>query len=325
MKAVQISSYGDYDQLQLVDLPQPVPEAGQVLVRMTVAAINPLDHHTRLGIIPWARKLPIILGSEGVGVIASEGSDLQMGTVVMFQHAYFLPRGGTWQEYVLAPRSSVVPLPDGVNYMEAAALRTAYDTAYTGLIYHGHLQPGQVVFAPGVGSSVGNAVIQLGKILGAAHVITTAGSNAKAERARELGYENVIDLTQESIRDGIARLTEKNGVDLAIDCLGGDITAQSLEVLKPGGTLVLMGTSAGRQSHVNLLAIISKSLKIVGHMTAFGPPEVMDEAFHAYFKLWTEGQIQPLIDRTFPFEQEVEAQRYQVESRPFGKVLLTFG
>jgi NADPH:quinone reductase len=209
--------------------------------------------------------------------------------------------------------------------MEAAALRTAYDTAYMGLIYHGRLQPGQVVFAPGVGSSVGNAVIQLGKILGAAHVITTAGSNAKAERARELGYENVIDLTQESIRDGIARLTEKNGVDLVIDCLGGDITAQSLEVLKPGCTLVLMGTSAGRQSHVNLLAIISKSLKIVGHMTAFVPQEVMDEAFHAYFKLWTEGQIQPLIDRTFPFEQVVEAQRYQVESRPFGKVLLTFG
>ena len=324
MKAVQISSYGDYDQLQLVDLPQPVSEAGQVLVKMTAAAINPLDHHTRLGIIPWARKLPMILGSEGVGVIASEGSDLPLGTVVMFQHAYFLPRGGTWQEYVLAPRSLVVPLPDGVNSMEAAALRTAYDTAYMGLIYHGHLQPGQVVFAPGVGSSVGNAVIQLGKILGAAQVITTAGSNAKAERARELGYTNVIDLTQESIQDGIARLTEKNGVDLVIDCLGGDITAQSLEVLKPGGTLVLMGTSAGLHSHVNLLPIISKSLKIVGHMTAFVPQEVMDAAFQTYFKLWTEGQIHPLIDRTFPIEQVVEAQRYQVESRPFGKVLLTF-
>lgn len=325
MKAVQISAHGGYEQLQLVDLPQPVPEAGQVLVKMTAAAINPLDHHTRLGIMPWARNLPMILGSEGVGVIASEGSDLPMGKTVMLQHAYFLPRGGTWQEYVLAPRSSVVPLPDGVNYMEAAALRTAYDTAYMGLIYHGHLQPGQVVFAPGVGSSVGNAVIQLGKILGAAHVITTAGSNAKAERARELGYKDVIDLTQESIQDGIARLTEKKGVALVIDCLGGDITAQSLEVLKPGGTLVLMGTSAGRQSHVNLLSIISKSLKIVGHMTAFVPQEVMDEAFHTYFKLWTEGQIQPLIDRTFPFEQVVEAQRYQVESRPFGKVLLTFG
>ena len=324
MKAVQFSSYGDYDQLQLVDLPQPVPEAGQVLVKMMLASINPLDHHTRMGIIPWARNLPMILGSEGVGVIASEGSDLPMGTVVMFQHGYFLPSGGTWQEYVLAPRSLVVPLPDGVNYMEAAALRTAYDAAYMGLIYHGHLQTGQVVFAPGVGSSVGNAVIQLGKILGAAHVITTAGSTAKAEQARELGYTNVIDLTQESIRDGIARLTEKNGVDLVIDCLGGDITAQSLEALKPRGTLVLMGTSAGRQSHVDLLPIISKSLKIVGHTTAFIPQEVMDEAFHAYFKLWTEGQIHPLIDRTFPIEQVVEAQRYQIESRPFGKVFLTF-
>ncbi len=155
-------------------------------------------------------------------------------------------------------------------------------------------------------------------------MITTAGSSAKARRAGEQGYTDVIDLTQESARDGIARLTDNSGVDLVIDCLGGDITAQSLAALKHGGTLVLMGTSAGSRSHVELLPIIGKSLKIFGHMTAFAPKDVIEEAFNTYFKLWTEGRIKPLIDRTFPIEQVREAQRYQVEGRPFGKVLLTF-
>jgi len=325
MRAVQVETHGDYSQLHLVDLPRPVPEEGQVLVKMTAAAINPLDNHMRLGIIPWAKNLPLIPGNEGSGVIASEGGDLPVGTRVMFRQAYFLPRGGTWQEYVLAPRALVAPLPDKGDDLEAAALRTAYDAAYIGLVHHGHLQPGQVVFAPGVGSGVGNAVIQLGKVLGAARVITTAGSSAKAERAREQGYTDVIDLMQEPARDGIARLTGNSGVDLVIDCLGGDITAQSLVALKPGGTLVLMGTSAGARSQVELMPIISKNLKITGHMTAFAPKDVVEEAFNTYFKLWTEGRIKPVIDRTFPIEQVVEAQRYQVEGRPFGKVLLTFG
>ncbi len=87
---------------------------------------------------------------------------------------------------------------------------------------------------------------------------------------------------------------------------------------------MLMGTSAGSRSHVELLPVISKSLKIFGHMTAFAPKDAIEEAFNAYFKLWTEGRIKPLIDRTFPIEQVAEAQRYQVEGRPFGKVLLTF-
>lgn len=324
MRAIQVAAYGDYSQLQLVEAPRPVPEAGQVVVKMTAAAINPLDHHMRLGLVTMGKPLPMILGNEGTGVIASEGSDLPVGTRVMFKQAYFLPRGGTWQEYVLAPRPLVAPLLDGTNALEAAALRTAFDAAYITLVHHGHLQPGQVVFAPAVGGSVGNAVIQLGKELGAARVITTAGSSAKAQQAQALGYTDVIDLTQESVKDGIARLTNNAGVDLVVDSLGGDITPQALASLKRGGILVLCGSSAGPMSLINLLDIFGKNLRIIGHQTVLATKEMAEEAFNAYFKLWTEGRIKPIVARTFPIEQVVEAQRYQVESRPFGKVLLTF-
>src|SRR5437879_12454482 len=101
MKAVQVAAYGDYNQLKLVELPRPIPEAGQVVVKMTAAAINPLDYVMCSGKFTMGKSLPMILGNEGVGVIASEGSDLPVGTRVMFRQAYFLPLGGTDRKSVV--------------------------------------------------------------------------------------------------------------------------------------------------------------------------------------------------------------------------------
>jgi NADPH2:quinone reductase len=325
MRAIQVSAYGGYDQLQLVDIPVPTPTQGQVLVKMAAAAINPLDNLMRSGRATLGRSLPLIPGNEGAGIVASEGSDLPVGTRVMFRQAYHLPRGGTWQEYVLAPQDLVVPLPAHAQDLEAAALRTAYDAAYMALVYHGQFQAGQVIFAPAVGSSVGNAVIQLGRALGAERVITTAGSSAKAEQARTLGYRDVIDLTQESAREGIARITNGHGVDVVVDVLGGDITVQGLASLKPGGTLVLVGNSASSEVHLNIARdFISKGTRLIGHQTALVSQKMAREAFSVYFKLWEQGLITPIVACTFPLEQTREAQRFQVEERPFGKVLLTF-
>src|SRR5436305_4330364 len=326
MRAIQVFAYGDYDQLQLVDLPQPRPVEKHILVKMTAAAINPLDNLIRLGRVTIGKsKLPLILGNEGTGLVASEGSDLPLGTRVMFREAYHLPCGGTWQEFVLTPRDLVVPLPDGSSDLEAAALRTAYVTAYMALLHRGQFQPGQVIFAPAVGSSVGNAVIQLGHTLGAERVISTAGSSAKAQRARELGYKDVIDLTQESARDGIARITGGTGVDVIVDGLGGDITIQGLASLKRGGTLVLVGDSASPELHLHIVRdLLANAVRLVGHRNALAPQGMADEAFSACFALWVQGRIKPIVARTFPMEQACEAQRFQVEGRPFGKVLLTF-
>ena len=103
MRAIQFSEYGSCDTLQRVELPQPIPEPGHIVVKMTAAAINPLDNLLRQGRVSFGQHPPLILGDEGAGVIATEGSDLPVGTRVMLRRAYHLPRGGTWQEYVLAP------------------------------------------------------------------------------------------------------------------------------------------------------------------------------------------------------------------------------
>ena len=326
MRAVQFTDFGDYDRLQVAELPIPDPAPGQVLVKMTAAAINPLDDLIRRGIVSTpGSKLPMILGNEGAGVIVAAETEHALGTHVMFKQAYNLPCGGTWQEYVLAPQQAVISLPDEKSDLEAAALRSAYDAAYLSLIYRGGFQSGQVILAPGVGGAVGNATIQLGYALGAARVLTTAGSTAKAQKAREFGYKDVIDLSQESLSEAVARLTNHEGVDLAIDSLGGDITGQALASLKTGGTLVLLGNSAGPRASFDIAHdFLTKNTNIVGHRTITTPPEVREQSFKAIFDLWTAGHIQPMIDRTFPLAQAAEAQRYQIEGRPFGKVLLTF-
>jgi NADPH2:quinone reductase len=325
MRAIQFAEFGDYDRLQLVDLPIPELEQGQVLVKMTAAAINPLDDLTRRGIVTLGRKPPMILGNEGTGVVAAGESHIPVGTRVMFKSGYYLPRGGTWQEYVVTQPQALQPIPDGTSDLEAAALRTGYEGAQLALTYKGGFQPGQVVLSPGVGGSVGNAVIQLALLQGAARVITTAGSSEKAKIAHELGYQDVIDLTQEKLRDGVARLTANTGVDLAIDSMGGHIVGEVVASMKVGGTIVLVGDAAGSEARFNIPRdFLSRDLHILGHRTITTPPDLREQAFNTIFNFWVEGRVKPVVARTFPLEQAAEAQRYQMEGRPFGKVLLIF-
>ncbi|GAC1471253.1 MAG: zinc-binding alcohol dehydrogenase family protein [Ktedonobacteraceae bacterium] len=324
MRAIQVREYGDYDRLQVVELPLPEPSEGQVVVKMTATAVNPLDNIMRLGRFPV--PLPFIPGNEGAGIIeASAVPEFVAGMHVMFKQAYRLPRGGTWQEYVLAPAHSLILIPDGKSDLEAAALRTAYETAQISLTVLGGFEPGQVVLSPGVGGGVGNAVVQLALSQGAARVITTARSSEKAEKARVAGFTDVIDLQRESLREGVARLTNNAGVDLVIDGLGGEITRDAMASLKPGRTHVLIGDAASPNASFNISRdFLQKGTRVVGYRNMGIANDVREQAFATFFSLWKDGRIRPLVGKTFPFEDAAVAQRYLMEGRSFGKVLLTF-
>ena len=125
MKAIQFKQFGEYSQLQLVDLPQPEAKDGQVLVRMTAAAINPLDNTVRLGYFPMAKQPPLVLGNEGAGIVVEPGnSELAVGTRVMFTGAYGVLHDGVWQEYMAAQPQELLPVPEGISDVEAAAVST---------------------------------------------------------------------------------------------------------------------------------------------------------------------------------------------------------
>lgn len=332
MKAVIFEDYGGPS--QVVDIAIPELPPGHLLIKMAFAAINPRDLNLRAGLFrnipPPLGATSKIVGNEGSGTVVASTDEQQtfpIGTRVFFREAYHLPNGGTWQEYVVAAPKDVLAVPPGKDMREAAALRTGYQSALVALETGGFQATegtDQLVLAPAVGSSVGNAAIQLARAYGAPEPITTAGSTAKAEKARASGYSRVIDLSQESLRDGVKRLTNGAGVDVALDILSGPYFADTLAALKPGKTLVVMGGAAGLQVSFMMVDLVGPRKSMRPLNLIFESPEVRRHALERIVPLWAQDRLHPLVDRVFPASEAEEAQRYFKEGRPFGKVLLSF-
>jgi NADPH:quinone reductase len=322
MKAVQFDEYGDYDVLRVVDVPAPTPGPGQVLVRMRAAAVNAFDDNLRRGKVPQV-KPPASPGNEGMGtVVAGEGHPI--GSRVMLSGPFGFGRPGTWQELVVASAHEAIPVPDGLTDVEAAAVPVAYQAAQLALAHGCGLAPGMTLLIPGVGGSVANAAVQLARAQGAARVITSASRTDKAEHALRLGFDDVIDLSQESLSDGVRRLTDGKGVDVALDTIGGSITGQALAALGRNALLVVMGYAGGTTASIDVMHLIWKPARIVGFNGFFQPAEAVADAWSTILRLLAAGSVKPAIDRTYLLEEAGEATRHLVEDRPFGKVVLTF-
>jgi NADPH:quinone reductase-like Zn-dependent oxidoreductase len=329
MRAVRFDEYGDYDVLRVVDVSEPDPAAGEVVVKMAAAAVNAFDNTVRRG---WVAQVPpgLIQGNEGAGTVVATGSNaLPPGTRVMLMGAYGFARSGTWQDYVTAGPTDATKVPDNLTDVEAAAVPVAYIAAQLALRRGIRLTPGMTLLVPGVGGSVGNATIQLARAQGAGRVITSAGRTEKAELAASLGYTDVVDLSKESLSEGVMRLTDGKGVDVALDSIGGAITGEALKSVAPGGRVVQMGYPAGTELNVNSLTLIWSALgaggstSLEGFNIYFQPPDAYAEAWAAVLPLLADGTVKPAIDRTFPLEEAGEATRHLIEDRPFGKVVLT--
>ncbi len=327
MRAVRFDEYGDYDVLKVVDVPEPETGPDEVLVHLAASAVNPFDNTCRRG---WVAAVPpgMIQGNEGAGVVVGDGTAaLPPGTRVMVVGTYGYARPGTWQEYVTAGPTEAIKVPDNLTDVEAAAVPVAYIGAQLALKRGVRLEPGMTILIPGVGGSVGNAAIQLARIHGAGRIITSAGRTEKADHARRLGYEDVIDLSKESLSEGVRRLTDGAGVDVALDSIGGDITGEALKSLAPGGRVIQMGYPAGTALTVDSIMLIwgpgSGSTSVAGFNIYFQPPEAWADAWSTILPLLASGRVKPIVARTFPLEEAAEATRHLTEDRPFGKVVLT--
>jgi NADPH2:quinone reductase len=194
MRAIVAKTISGYGGPQQIELAKPQPAKDKVLVRITAARVTPLDHTALSGGHPRA-KAPLVLGNEGAGVIEDAGeSGLAVGSRVMFTGPYGVGENGAWQEWLLVRPEHLALVPDAIDDVVAASLPVAYLTAQVTLTLS-EFKPGMTVLAPGIGGSVGNATYQLARAQGAGKVISTAGSAVKAAKARELGFEDVVDLT----------------------------------------------------------------------------------------------------------------------------------
>ena len=321
MRAMRAEGFSGYKDLKLVDIPKPAVVDGRVLVRITAAGVTPLEHTILSGGYPRA-KPPLVLGGEGAGVVEDNGgSEFAVGSRVMFTGAYGVSEGGTYAEWLAVRKENLCSIPDNIEDISAAGVPVAYLTAQMTLTLAGFAK-GQTVLSPAIGGSVGNAVTQLARAQGAKHAISTTTNHAKAQQGRYLGFDEVIDLSEEKLSDGVRRITEGYGADIVIDAIGGEILGAALGTLAMGGSLTTLGYSAGRKATIDVTDLIWKRASMKSFSLFAQPPAAFAEAWDTIIPLLRSGAVKPIVSKTFPLAEAADALRYLVEGRPFGRVIL---
>src|SRR6266436_1768089 len=322
MRAMRAEGFDGYQDLKLTDIPSPSLSERRVLVRMSAAGVTPLDHTILSGQFPMA-KAPLVLGNEGAGIIEGGGTpEYPRGSRVMFTGPYGVFENGTLSQVVAVQKEHLCLVPDNVDDTAAAGLPVAYLTAFLVLKAAG-FQAGKTVLAPAIGGSVGNAVTQLARALGAKHAISTTTSHVKAEQAKALGFNEVIDTSLEKLGDGVRRITGGYGADIVIDGIGGEVLSEALGVLASGGSLTTLGYSASRKTTIDVTNLIVPQASIRGFNRSAQPQAAVSAAWKVIVSLLKSGAIKPIVAKTFPLAEAVDALRYLVEGRPFGRVVLT--
>jgi NADPH:quinone reductase-like Zn-dependent oxidoreductase len=336
MKAVRFHEHGGAEVLRYEDVPDPVRRPGDMLVRVKACALNFLDIWERRGLPRVTFPLPHISGSDIAGEVI-DGDDVEPGTRVMIQPGLSCGRctmclagrdhqcadygvigyftDGGYAEQIAVPRQNIIPIPDRIGFVEAAAFPLTFLTAWHMLVARARIEPGEDVLVLAAGSGVGQAAIQVGVLLGA-RVIATAGSDRKLERARALGAWATINHGQQNMADEVRRLTGKRGVDVVIEHVGKDTWDASVRSLARGGRLVTCGATTGYDVGVDLRVLFAKQQSLLG--SYMGSKAELLKVSQFFF----EGRLAPVIDRTFPLTEAGEAQQWVEDRRQFGKVVL---
>jgi NADPH2:quinone reductase len=319
---MRAESFNGYQDLRLIDLPKPAVTDGRVLVRITAAGVTPLDHTILSGQFHNS-KPPLVLGNEGAGVVEQgAGTGFHAGSRVMFWGTYGAFEDGSYREWAAVRKQDLCLIPENVDDVSAAGIPVAYLTAQIALTQAG-FRAGKTVFAPAIGGSMGNAVTQLARALGAKHAISSTTNTAKAEQAKALGFNEVIDTSLEKLADGVRRITGGAGADIIIDGIGGEVLSEALKALAPGGSLTTLGYSASRKTTIDVINLIVPKTSIQGFNMFSQPEEAVTDAWNVIVPLLKSGAIKPIVAKTFPLADAAEALRYLVEGRPFGRVVLT--
>jgi tumor protein p53-inducible protein 3 len=320
MKAILFDQPGDPDVLRLGTAPDPQPAAGELLVRVRATAINRADLLQRRGAYPPPAGASPILGLELAGEVVSGADDWPPGERVMA-----VVTGGGYAELAAAPAGMAMRIPDRLSFEEAAAIPEAFLTAFLNLFTLGRLEPGEIVLIHAGASGVGTAAIQLARVAGA-QVIATAGSDEKLARCRELGAETTINYKQESFPERVRQATGGRGVNLVLDFVGAPYWDGNLASLARGGRLLIIGFLGGSRGQLDIGPILGKSLTVAG-TTLRGTPlpekSALTQAF-AEFALprFERGELQPVLDSTYPLAQAAEAHRAMEANRNAGKIVL---
>ena len=319
MRAVQITRFGGPEVLEVVDLPEPVPGAGQELFDVSSAGINYADTHQVENSYLAAQQLPLTPGAEFVGTPVGGGPRM-VG----------LLDGGGYAEKVAAPARLTWPVPDGVTDEQALAVVLQGATAWHLLRTSAHLAPGESVVVIAGAGGVGSLAVQLARRWGAGRVIATASSAEKRALTEKLGADVSVDpaLADEDPKQFTAALREANGgrpVDVVLEMTGGNVFDGSLHALAPFGRLVIYGMAARQETPpVPPGALMAKSRAVIGFWLAhcMSRPQMMDAAVSDLLRMVADGELHPVVGGRYPLSAVREAHQDLLARRTTGKLVL---
>ncbi len=340
MKAAYFAEHGGSDKIVYGDYRDPAPAAGEAVVRVRACALNQVDMLLLDGRFPPPEGLPHVNGCEVAGTVEALGAGvagLKTGQrVIVFpglscgacefclrgertlclRYGYIgAHRDGGYAELVRVPAASCLPLADALDFPAAAALPLAFLTSWHALLVKADVRPGQTVLVHAAGSGVGSAAIQIARLCGA-RVMATVGSDDKIEFARGLGAEHVVNYRTQDFVEETKKWTNKRGVDVVVEHIGGETFERSTYALTRLGTLISIGSHDTHWGRLDLRHVYSKNLRIVG--TNLG--SIVE--LRALLDYVLDGRLRPVIDRAFPLKDARAAVQHVLDRKNKGKVLL---
>jgi NADPH2:quinone reductase len=320
MKAVRVHRYGGPEVLTYEDIPSPEPQAGEARIKIAASGLNFIDVYQRTGLYPL--KTPFTLGMEGAGSVDAIGqgvTEVKPGDRVAYAMVL-----GSYAEYAIVPAARLAPLPQELEFKAAAGLMLQGMTAHYLTHDTYQLRPGKTALVHAAAGGVGLLLVQIAKLLGAT-VIGTAGSETKAELARQAGADHVILYTQVDFLSEVKKLTDGAGAHVVYDSVGATTFEKSLDCLRPRGYLVLFGQSSGPVAPFDPGKLAAKGSLFLTrpsllHYT-LNRAELLQRASDLFN--WTaSGKLKLRIDGAFPLADAAEAQRQLAARKTAGKVVL---
>lgn len=326
MRAIDPAAGGGPEVLVLVDRPVPTPGHGEVLIKVAAAGVNRPDVLQRQGKYPPPPGAPTILGLEVSGTIVALGEGVDQEQLGQWICA--LVAGGGYAEYCVAPAGQCLPVPAALTMIQAAALPETLFTVWTNLFERAYASEGDTVLIHGGTSGIGTMAIMLGKLFGLT-VIVTCGSAEKCARALEIGADHAIDYKASDFVTEVNRITERQGVNIVLDMVGGDYLPRNLACLAEDGRHVSIAVLGGPKAEVFIPQIMARRLTLTGSTLRARNLEfktlVTDELRRTVWPHVDAGRLKPIIDKVFPLSDAAGAHALMDSGAHVGKIVLEIG
>ncbi|HSF34243.1 MAG TPA: zinc-binding dehydrogenase [Candidatus Tectomicrobia bacterium] len=343
MKAIAITGQGGLEKVAVIDIDRPSVGPQEVLIETRAVALNHLDLFVRNNLETLKLAPPHVAGADGAGLVAGVGAEVsrvKVGDRVLINPGLhcgaceFCQAGeqslcvgfgvmgeacsGTFAEYFKVPQANVHPVPEGFSWEEAAAFPLVFVTAWRMLISKAAIKPGEDILILGIGGGVSTAVLQIVKAIGL-RAFVTSSSDDKLQQAKKLGADAVINYKTQDFAREVRHLTNRRGVDIVVDSVGGDSYGKSLASLVKGGRLVTCGATAGPRPQTDLARIFWNQLSV------FGSTMGNMREFVEMLNFVAKRGVKPVIDQVFPLADGAKAFARMEEGQQFGKIVLKVG